>query len=252
MMSEHKRHPHVSCERVLFLGAFARSQGITTDGESYYFSSKCSLIKTELDGVTRLSLNANAIPRELKDEYGSKHIGGISYYDGKIYVAIEDSKVWNHPIIALYDANTLDYTGEYYELPAENHEKGLPWVAVDAQNGCVYTAPRDHSPCLIVYSLENMEFIKEIDLSERIHKIQGGEVHGGYLYTATDDETQAVFKTNVKTGETVKLFDRNLTSGSEGEGLTIFLTQDGSFIHTLDMGPLFINANIRHYKEIAN
>lgn len=49
-LSAGKRHPEVSKDNVLLIGAAERSQGITTDGKYYYFSSKWGLTKSELDG----------------------------------------------------------------------------------------------------------------------------------------------------------------------------------------------------------
>ena len=78
-LSAGKRHPEVSKVKVLLIGAAERSQGITTDGKYYYFSSKWGLTKSELDGKTRVKSNPLAIPKKLKDDYGLAHIGGISY-----------------------------------------------------------------------------------------------------------------------------------------------------------------------------
>ena len=52
-LSAGKRHPEVSKVNVLLIGAAERSQGVTTDGKYYYFSSKWGLTKSELDGKTR-------------------------------------------------------------------------------------------------------------------------------------------------------------------------------------------------------
>lgn len=68
-LSAGKRHPEVSKVNVLLIGAAERSQGITTDGKYYYFSSKWGLTKSELDGKTRVKSNPLAIPQQLKDDY---------------------------------------------------------------------------------------------------------------------------------------------------------------------------------------
>ena len=117
-LSAGKRHPEVSKVNVLLIGAAERSQGITTDGKYYYFSSKWGLTKSELDGKTRVKSNPLAIPQQLKDDYGLAHIGGISYSkaDNCIYAGLEDSKVWKYPVVAVYDADTLKFTGRYYIL----------------------------------------------------------------------------------------------------------------------------------------
>lgn len=255
-LSAGKRHPEVSKDNVLLIGAAERSQGITTDGKYYYFSSKWGLTKSELDGKTRVKSNPLAIPKKLKDEYGLAHIGGISYSkaDNCIYAGLEDSKVWEYPIIAVYDADTLKFTGRYYILDKALHTRGLPWVAVDNDRGLLITL--DHSKKaneLIFYDIaDNMKYVGSVKLSETVRSIQGAEMYGGMLYAATNDDTQAVYKIDPKSGEVSKYFDRNLTKGSEGEGITVLETADGAVFHAIDMGPLFINAFIRHYAPVED
>jgi len=255
-LSAGKRHPEVSKDNVLLIGAAERSQGITTDGKYYYFSSKWGLTKSELDGKTRVKSNPLAIPKELKDEYGLAHIGGISYSkaDNCIYAGLEDSKVWEYPVVAVYDADTLKFTGRYYILDKALHTRGLPWVAVDNDSGLLITL--DHSKKaneLIFYDIaDNMKYVGSVKLSETVRSIQGAEMYRGMLYAATNDDTQAVYKIDPKSGEVSKYFDRNLTKGSEGEGITVLETADGAVFHAIDMGPLFINAFIRHYAPIED
>lgn len=255
-MSAGKRHPEVSKDNVLLIGAAERSQGITTDGKYYYFSSKWGLTKSELDGKTRVKSNTLAIPKKLKDEYGLAHIGGISYSkaDNCIYAGLEDSKVWEYPIVAVYDADTLKFTGRYYILDKALHTRGLPWVAVDNDRGLLITL--DHSKKaneLIFYDIaDNMKYVGSVKLSETVRSIQGAEMYRGMLYAATNDDTQAVYKIDPKSGEVSKYFDRNLTKGSEGEGITVLETADGAVFHAIDMGPLFINAFIRHYAPVED
>lgn len=255
-LSAGKRHPEVSKDNVLLIGAAERSQGITTDGKYYYFSSKWGLTKSELDGKTRVKSNPLAIPKKLKDEYGLAHIGGISYSkaDNCIYAGLEDSKVWEYPVVAVYDADTLKFTGRYYILDKALHTRGLPWVAVDNDRGLLITL--DHSKKaneLIFYDIaDNMKYVGSVKLSETVRSIQGAEMYGGMLYAATNDDTQAVYKIDPKSGDVSKYFDRNLTKGSEGEGITVLETADGAVFHAIDMGPLFINAFIRHYAPVED
>lgn len=255
-LSAGKRHPEVSKDNILLIGAAERSQGITTDGKYYYFSSKWGLTKSELDGKTRVKSNPLAIPKNLKDEYGLAHIGGISYSkaDNCIYAGLEDSKVWEYPVVAVYDADTLKFTGRYYILDKALHTRGLPWVAVDNDRGLLITL--DHSKKaneLIFYDIaDNMKYVGSVKLSETVRSIQGAEMYGGMLYAATNDDTQAVYKIDPKSGEVSKYFDRNLTKGSEGEGITVLETADGAVFHAIDMGPLFINAFIRHYAPVED
>ena len=55
------------------------------------------------------------------------------------------------------------------------------------------------------------------------------------------------FDAGYENGNVEKLLDRNLTAGSEGEGMT-FMTKNGeTVLVAMDMGPLFINAFVREY-----
>ena len=51
------------------------------------------------------------MPEELKKQTFN-HLGGCTYFEGKIYVAVEDM-FRKHPCIAVFDADTLTFTGEY-------------------------------------------------------------------------------------------------------------------------------------------
>lgn len=232
---------------VVGIGAYFRSQGITSDGDTFWFSSKTTLVRTMGNYRTVVNANYSAIPEELS-ELGIKHIGGLSYYNGFIYAGLEDSKVWDYPIIGVYDAESLELV-EYYIMDAEKITRGLPWVCVDGETGYLYCTDHSKNPTkLLVYDTANkMEFIREVELEESPYAIQGAEIIGGTIYAATNDDTQAVYAINPENGEVEKLFDRNLTSGSEGEGMT-FIEKDGeTVLVAMDMGPLFINAFVREY-----
>ena len=248
------RPEEVSKTMVLGADSWEHSQDITTDGESYYFTCKYGIIKTELDCKTVTVRNADAIPDDFKTEFGSAHIGGISYYNGKLYCAVEDSKVWQHPLILVYNAYTLEFTGEFYHLDPDKHTKGLPWICVDPDSGLVYTSSRDNSTEIMCYDTASETYLDSITLVNsdpgfNIHKIQGGEIKDGILYLATNNETQAVYQVELEGGKAEKLFDRNLFSGSEGEGITVLETEDGAFLHCMDMSPIFLSCYVRHFAK---
>lgn len=233
---------------IVGLGAYFRSQGITTDGETYYFSSKTTLIRTKDDAKTLVNANYSAIPDELSENYGIAHIGGLSYYDGKIYAGLEDSKVWDYPIVGVYDAETLELV-EYFILDNEAITRGLPWLCVDKETGLLYCTDHSKNPTkLLVYDTANdMNFVKEAALESSPYAIQGAEIHNGIIYAATNDDTQAIYKINPENGSVEKVFDRNLIAPSEGEGMTILIKDGKPVIVAMDMGPLFINAFVREY-----
>ncbi len=235
----------VSTQRFALLDALIRAQGIADDEESYYFSWNFGLTKTSLDGRTIEAQNLIAIPPRLIAQ-GCVHIGGITYYDGKVYAPIEDSKVFEHLYIATYDSETLALI-DTYPLPLENHENGVPWCAADPDKGVIYSARRDHITTLNVYDAETLALIDTIELSAPVHKVQGGQVYEGVLYLSVSRDEHAIFAVKLSTGEVQKVFDRNLLDGVEGEGMTILKTPDGAFFHVLDIGKDVVTVNLRNY-----
>ncbi len=233
---------------IVGIGAYFRSQGIATDGETFYFSSKTSIIRTEDDYRTLVNANYSAIPDELSENYGIAHIGGMSYYNGKIYAGLEDSKVWDYPIVGVYDAETLELI-EYYILDAELVTRGLPWVCVDPENGLLYCTDHSKKPTLLLaYDIENgMKLVEKTELSMSVPSIQGAEIYNGTIYAASNDETQAVYTINPENGNAEKLFDRNLVGTSEGEGMTFIIKDGKPVLVAMDMGAIFINAFVREY-----
>ncbi len=244
-----------SVDRTVGVETFQRSQGVTTDGTAWIFSGKTSLVKIAFDNETVIAANTDAIPAEFSENYGSAHIGGISYYNGYVYAPIEDSKKWEYPIVALFHAETLEFTDKYVILDNAVMTRGVPWVACDGENGLFYVAECRKSTELLCYDIETFEFLKTVPLSKTVDKIQGAEMYNGRLYAATNDATRAVYEIDVKTGEVKKLFDRIMYQpklidnfGGEGEGITVLPMEDGTLFHALDLGALFIDSNLRHYK----
>ena len=244
-----------SNSKVVGLESLERAQGVTTDGEYWYFSGKTSLVKIGFDNQTVYAYNYKALDGELSENYNSKHIGGISYYNGYIYASLEDSKQWQHPVIALYDAETLEYTGICHEVSSKILTRGIPWVAVDAENGFIYASHSKTVEEIHCFDLDTFEYVKSFAISDPMDAIQGGEVYNGKLYVGTNDSTRAVYTIDVKSGKVEKLFDRIMYQpklidnfGGEGEDLTVYPMEDGTLIHALDIGALFIDSNLRHYK----
>ena len=250
-------YPYESVTRTVGLETLQRTQGVTNDGEYWYFSGKNMLSKVNIETNETVLVNYN--PYEAFEETGIDHIGGIGYYNGYIYVSLEDSHVFNYPAVAVYDAETLEYTGKMTVLDTQLMTRGCPWVCCDAQSGYFYVAQCDDSEEIFCYDLETMEYVKSIPLSYPIDEIQGAEVYEGCLYAATNDPTRAVYRIDLSDGTVTKYFDRIMfysehidNLGGEGEGITVLEMEDGTVFHALDIGTLFIDSNLRHYKPVES
>ena len=226
------------------------SQGVTNDGRYFYFSGNEKLGKADMKNGEIFLINANPIPKELKDK-GCNHIGGLSYYNGYIYAAVEDGPDYLNSFIVLYDAETLKFTGTYYELPHELHIEGVPWCAVDIERNYLYTAEWSNATVLNVFSFDDMSLVKTIPLSEPIDRIQGAEIFDGKLYMSCDElnDMKRIFTLDVETGTVEVCFTRNIGEGFEAEGLTVFADENGEpVICVLDRGERRKSSNLTFYK----
>lgn len=228
------------------------SQGVTNDGEYFYFSANKNLGKADMETGEIFLINAEAIPEELQDK-GCNHIGGLSYYNGYVYAAVEDGPDYLNSFIVLYDAETLEFSGTYYELPHELHIEGVPWCAVDVERNYLYTAEWTNATVLNVFSLDDMSLVKTIPLSEPIDRIQGAEMFDGKLYMSCDElnDMKRIFTLDVETGEVEVCFTRNIGKVFEAEGLTVFADENGEpIICVLDRGERRKSSNLTFYKLV--
>ena len=106
----------VSKNTFVFEKALLMGQGITTDGEFYYTSGSITaldltaLAKFTFDGMKIVDSHVNPLPEVCK-ERGNNHIGGISYYNGRLYASVEGGDEV-YACIVVFDCETLEPTGE--------------------------------------------------------------------------------------------------------------------------------------------
>ena len=249
----------VSKDTFVFDKALLMGQGITTDGEYYYTSGSLSGIgftvlgKFECKGMELVDTHVNPLPKECSDR-GNNHIGGISYYDGKIYAPVEGGDEV-YACIVVFDAETLEATGEVYDLPNEIYTDGVPWCAVDRTTGYLYASKWNDIETIYVYdTADSMKLVKEIDLTgiEKISRIQGGEFYNGTLYLSEDVKNNGTFKNilsvDVNSGEVKIAAVRDVGGDNvEAEGMTFLPTEDGAVMHVLDYNKV-LGVFVHHYK----
>ncbi|MCR5150309.1 MAG: hypothetical protein K6B52_03675 [Clostridiales bacterium] len=238
----------ISRHRYVLEDYYMSNQGVTNDGTYYYFSGKKNLGKARMSDGEIFLINTSPIPKELK-ALGCDHIGGLTCYDGIVYAAIEDGPDYLHPFIVLYDAQTLKFTGKYYELPQSLHIEGVPWCAFDAQKQVIYTAEWSNAAVLNVFSIDGLKLIETIPLSEPVDRIQGAEMYGRKLYMSSDEENdlKRVFSVDVDTGEVKTEFTRNIGKEFEAEDLTVYEGENGPVICVLDRGARRKSMNLTKY-----
>ncbi|MBR3835659.1 MAG: hypothetical protein IKJ69_02575 [Clostridia bacterium] len=249
----------ISTHNFAFAKALIMGQGITTDGEYYYTSGSITavnltaLAKFTVEDMTMTDCAINPLPEKCSDR-GNNHIGGISCYDGKLYASVEGGDEC-YACIVVYDCETLEPTGEIYDLPNEIYDDGVPWCAVDPETGYLYASKWTDIETIYVYDTEaSMRPVREIDLKgmEKIHRIQGGEFYKGTLYLSEDIENNGTIKNilavNPKTGNVTLAAERDVGGDNiEAEGLTFLPCDNGSVMHVLDYNKI-VGVTVRHYK----
>ena len=126
-------------------------------------------------------------------------------------------------------------------MSSEYLTDGIPWCAIDRENGYLYTLQFHNVGEILQYDLETMTFLRAIPLEEKLDRIQGGSVYNGMLYLSCDAANS--------TQEQIIAVDPNTGSvrDNEAEDVCVYPMEDGSLFHVVDYDKL-INANVSHYK----
>lgn len=148
----------LSTHTFVFEQALMMGQGITNDGEYYYTSGSITFLNSQTlakfdMNMELVDVNASPLPKKCRQR-GNNHIGGISYYDGKIYAPVEGGDEV-YACIVVFDADTLKATGEIYDLPNELYSDGVPWCAVDPDTGYLYASMWDETKVIHVYDVND-------------------------------------------------------------------------------------------------
>ncbi len=226
--------------------ALAMGQGITTDGTYFYTAGAATglhvtyLGKIEISTMTMTAKRLNPLPKNCKAR-GNNHIGGISYYGGKIYAAVEGGDECRACIV-VFDPETLKPVGDVCDLPSDAFDDGIPWLAVDPGTGCLYASRWSHAKTVYVFDTnDGMRLVREIRLGGigELDRIQGGEFHNGALYLSQDSRDNGtrkrLLKLDTQTGTVTVAAERDVGgTGIEAEGMTILAANGETALYVLD------------------
>lgn len=219
------------------------AQGITNDGMFYYCTGTfvpvkhCGLAKIDMKTGVVIRAKHRYLPKELKEQ-DFNHYGGCTYFEGKIYVAVEDLHR-QHPCLAVFDADTLCFTGRYRILGPEIQPNGnLPWCAADKENRLLYTGYFNDCDHINEFRIDDLEWIRSIPIDRVVQHTQGGEMYDGLIYISCHDswKKKHIYAIDPLTGHVSTVMERHAGPHLvESEGLTICPCEDGSFFHQLDV-----------------
>jgi hypothetical protein len=231
---------YIAPSEIASIPATLKNEGMAFDGSTPVFSWRYGLQRTDAKTYQPTLAYPLAFPVDIQGIYatfGNKpdygHIGDIDVADGKLYASIEDEdNTQLQSYIAVYDAKTLQYTGEKHPLPIDLHTDGVPWVAVDASRNEFYTVTWSGTAAnsLNVFNLSTFALIRTVPLQMSFNgrRVQGAKVYDGMLY-ATGDSHDAgaapstnrkyLYKVDTVSGSVITLFTYDEPSRTEVEGL---------------------------------
>ena len=222
---------------------FAGGQGVTNDGKFYYCAGTVAplhyngLMKIDIATGDIVCKRGRYLPPELAEQ-GFNHYGGCTYFEGKLYVAIEDRHRM-HPCIGVFNAQTLLFTGRYRILGGDIQPNGnLPWCAADHAHRLLYTGFFDHCEHINVFDIDTLELNRRIPLDRYVEKTQGGEMYDGKIYISCHDtwKRKHIYAIDPGTGHVETVMER--TAGLnlvESEGMTITDGPTGPILHQIDI-----------------
>ena len=242
------------------IDASCMNEGLTSDYFSYYYTSGSlsfakytALAKYEIGTMKRMKYKIFPVNWDLIKK-GYDHIGGISYYNGKLYAAMESAGGNAPPCIAVFSADTLSYETSY-DLPASWFPNGIAWVAVDASTGYLYTAAKSNAESIHAFQINaTMAHVVEIDLADGavLKNVNGGEFYDGVLYLSCDTHSsrKEVVKVDVKKGVVTPYMTREVGNADAVAGdITVFpSSSDGSLVHVTDYNGI-LGVYLRNYIE---
>lgn len=245
----------VSTKYYTGVGAYLVGQGLATDGEYLYTSGALAAIytdglgKTLLEGGMFIRRNLYALPKQFRD-LGVDHIGGIGVANGKIYAACEDRAEESNRVL-IYDAETLRYTGEWYDVSNEYLTDGIPWCTVDEAGETLYCSAFGETDKLLAYDTVTMTLRSVIELDVVVKRVQAGAVADGVIYLNCDikddpEGRKLVVAVDLESGHVIGEYYRYTTGNTETEGIAAYRDGDELRLVIADYDKL-LSVYVREY-----
>jgi len=172
------------------------AEGLSNDGERFVINSKDQIFLTTIDFDVLIS-NTNAIPVELRKNFGYNHLGDCQYADGMIYFPVEEPS-YSHPAIFVYSINKKSIDFKSYKMqPIQKH---MPWIAMDPVNRILYTSEYYNASQLFAYNATTLEYLSTVEINIALDEVQGGAFHDGLLYLGVNAH-DTVYAIDLTTGE---------------------------------------------------
>jgi hypothetical protein len=221
-----------------------RSQGVTTDGTSWYFSWRYGFDVTDTS-YNSIRSNPTAIPLAAT-LVGDNHIGDIDFLNGVLWAPLEDGNAYMNPNVCPFDPQTLSCS-TLHGINNTLSTQGVPYVIADGPRGNLYVSQWDPIDALFIYDVATVTYQRSLPLRTTVGRIQGGKVFEGSIYLSSDNAVKSIYKVHFETGTVIDLMDLN--HGNEQEGMAFWLLPDGTQMHTLNVTSGTSGTELRHHQR---
>lgn len=159
-------------------------QGIATNTTHYFVSSSTALYTYDLEGNLLMQNDDPFV--DLPPPIN--HFGDIGYYDGELYTGVEyfESGRSQNIQIALYDAETLNYTRSWL-WDAASGQVDCGAVGIDTDNSLIWMTDWVNSNYIYKYDLQTGDYVGKLHLRATPLWTQGISAYKGDLYVTADD-----------------------------------------------------------------
>jgi hypothetical protein len=199
-------------------------QGLSHDSNCWYFSNKSTVIKFNLQ---MQKLSETGIPHEFASR-GYNHYGDCDFYNGNLYIPLEDLSKNLTPLILVFDSNL-----NLVRFGKLSPQIDAPWCAVHPWNKQLYSCPDTGVISVLnAYDLATFNLTSQIKIydpngnPESLRSIAGGCFSPrGRLYLTSNhsEDIRCYSMLNGKILGRKKIsYSKGFSEYEEMEGLTIW------------------------------
>jgi len=205
-------------------------QGVARLDDGWIFTGTVTMARTN-DQLKVLKMNIQPIPLDWKRK-GFNHVGDPDVVGKFLYAPLEQPTYERgDQAMARYNAKTLKLI-DVVSVP--QHEASF--VTVDSKTMIAYSMDHFGGDALLRYDLrKHWAPLPPLQLSQFVDKVQGADVADGAVWLSTSDDTNELFRVDLKTGQVDDLGSAGHVPG-EGEGIDATNMKSGQ-LHVMTVDP---------------
>ena len=211
-------------------GPSGYQQGVARVADGWIFTGTTVMARTN-DQLKIVKTNTQPIPLEWKRK-GFNHVGDPDVAGKFLYAPLEQPTYERgDQAMARYNAKSLELVDV---VPVTQHQASF--VTVDPKTMIAYSMDRFGGDALLRYDLrKHWAPLPPLTMSRFVDKVQGADVADGAVWLSTSDDTNGLFRVDLKTGEVDALGSAGHVPG-EGEGIDATTLKSGT-LHVLTVDP---------------